>query len=124
MTLSVQAGGNDLAFNVTPQTIYEQIQSMWDIPLNAGARVLALTVTERGHASPEWKTRWKALNSLVANHTQDDYYVADVAAALPWTEMSAEERKRIWSMRLQLPLPKSLAMSYITSRSFDHARHQ
>ena len=111
MTLSVQAGGNDLAFNVTPETIYEQIQSIWDIPLNAGAKVLALTVTERGHESPVWHTRWKKLNTLVASHTQDNYYVADVAAAIPWTEMSAEERKRIWSMRLQWPLPKSLAIS-------------
>ena len=101
LPLSVQAGGNDLAFNVTPETIYEQIQSFWDIPLNAGSKVLALTVTERGHSSADWKARWKKLNSLVSNHTEDDYYVADVAAALPWTEMSEEERKRIWSMRLQ-----------------------
>ena len=107
MTLSVQAGGNDLAFNVTPETIYEQIQSIWDIPLNAGAKVLALTVTERGHTSPEWHARWEELNGLVANHTQDDYYVADVAAALPWTGISAEERTRLWSMRLQCPFPKS-----------------
>jgi lysophospholipase L1-like esterase len=36
----IQAGGNDLAWNNTPEAIFEGLKAVWDIPLKAGAKVL------------------------------------------------------------------------------------
>ena len=92
----IQAGGNDLAWSNSPEAIYEKIKTVWDIPLKAGAKVLALTVTEHAHAGPKMKTKWENLNSLVSNHHQDGYYVAQVAKSIPWTGMEEAERHKIW----------------------------
>lgn len=36
----IQAGGNDLAWNNTPEAIFEGLKAMWEIPLKAGAKVM------------------------------------------------------------------------------------
>lgn len=96
----IQAGGNDLAWNNTPEAIYEKVQEVWNIPLKAGAKVLALTITEHAHASALQKRKMESLNSLVANHHQDGFYVAHVARAIPWTGMDEAKRKKIWGTSL------------------------
>lgn len=103
MIISIQAGGNDLAWNSSAETIYEKIQAVWDIPLKAGAKVLALTVTEHAHASPGMKTKWEKLNDLVSRHQQDGFHVAHVAKAIPWTDMDKDKRKKIWGTCLPEP---------------------
>lgn len=35
-----QAGGNDLAWNSSPETIFEGLKAVWEIPLKAGAKVM------------------------------------------------------------------------------------
>ena len=92
----IQAGGNDLAWNSTPETIYAKMKIVWDIPLKADAKVMALTVTEHAHSSPTMKAKWEALNGLVSNHNQEGFYVADVAKAIPWTGMGDVDRRKIW----------------------------
>ena len=111
----IQAGGNDLAWNSTPEAIYEKIKTVWNIPLKAGAKVMALTVTEHAHSSPIMKAKWENLNSMVSNHDQDGFYVADVAKAIPWTEMGDEDRKKIWGKCFSqlLVLPASLRINTI-----------
>ena len=94
----IQAGGNDLAWNATPEAIYEKMQEVWDIPLKTGAKVLALTITEHAHANAQQKAKMEMLNGLVDHHHQDSFYVAHVARAIPWTGMDEEERKKIWGM--------------------------
>ena len=71
--------------------------------MRAGAKVLALTITEHAQFSPEMKTKWENLNDLVSNHNQDGFYVADVAKAIPWTGMDKDERKKIWGTSLYIP---------------------
>jgi len=36
----IQAGGNDLACNNTPEAIFERMKALWDIPLKSGAKVM------------------------------------------------------------------------------------
>ena len=96
----IQAGGNDLAWNNTPEAIYESIQAVWNIPLKTGAKVLALTVTEHAGSSPQMKTKWENLNKLIADHHQDGYYVSHIAKAIPWTGMDKDQRKKIWGTYL------------------------
>ena len=92
----IQAGGNDLAWNSSAEAIYEKMQAVWNIPLKAGCKVLALTVTEHAGAGPKWKAQWEKLNSLISNHHQEGFHVAHVAKAIPWTGMDEAMRKRIW----------------------------
>ena len=92
----VQAGGNDLAWNNTPEKIFEKMQAVWEIALKAGAKIMALTVTEHAGASIPMKEKWEILNRLISHHHQDGFYTADVAKAIPWTGMSQDDRQRIW----------------------------
>jgi len=107
----IQAGGNDLAWNNASETIYAKMQAVWNIPLKTGAKVLALTVTEHAHASPQLKARWENLNGLVSDHHQDGFYVAHVAKAIPWTGMDNGQRKKIWGTCLSASfIPRCLTI--------------
>ena len=43
----MQGGGNDLGRGRAPERIYEEMMKIWRVALDSGAKVLALTVTER-----------------------------------------------------------------------------
>lgn len=90
----VQAGGNDLDFPESAETIVEKIASVWSVALNAGANVLALTVTEHASVKAAENEKMQMINTLVSNHKENGYYVADTAKALPWAAMSVANRKK------------------------------
>ena len=92
----IQAGGNDLGWNQTPEQIFQALKRVWSIALLSGAKVLALTVTEHAGASAKNMARLKALNELISSHQEDGFFTADIAKAIPYTEMPEEERKEIW----------------------------
>ena len=98
----VQAGGNDLSWNCTPEQIVKKLEEVWRVPLDAGSKVLALTVTEHANATPQWKQRWTKLNNMITDHAEEGFYTADVAAAIPWSGMSEPKRKRIWDDEVHL----------------------
>ena len=91
----VQGGGNDLGFGRTPQAIYTELQKIWKSARDKGWKVLALTVTETSDRSKAGRARYSALNDLVSQHKEDDFYVADVERAIPWPA-EEQEQKRIW----------------------------
>lgn len=92
----IQAGGNDLGWNRTPDEIFQALKAMWSIALNAGTKVLALTVTEHAGASRKNMERLKALNGLISDHQEDGFFTADIASAIPYTDMPEYERGKIW----------------------------
>ena len=92
----IQAGGNDLGWNRTPDQIFAALKPMWSIALQAGTKVMALTVTEHAGATPKNLERLKHLNEMISNHQEDGYFVADIAKAIPYNDMPPEERKDIW----------------------------
>jgi len=98
----IQAGGNDLGWNRTPEQIFQAMKALWSIALNAGTKVLALTVTEHAGASPKNLERMKALNELISSHQRDGFFTADIAKAIPYTDMPEDERKKIWDDGLHL----------------------
>ena len=93
----VQGGGNDLSWKWTPDEIFEALKNVWSIPLKAGAKVLALTVTEHGNDSPKENEKREILNALISSYKADGFYVADIARAIPYKTMPMEKRKKIWS---------------------------
>ncbi|KAL2038901.1 hypothetical protein N7G274_008423 [Stereocaulon virgatum] len=92
----LQAGGNDLGWNRTPEQIFEALKKVWSIALQAGTKVLALTVTEHAGASAKNMARLRALNELILAHQEDGFFTADVAKAIPYTDMPEEERNEVW----------------------------
>ena len=99
-----QAGGNDLGWGRDPETIFKALKPFWEIPLSTGANVLALTVTEHGNDNAEQFAKRVKLNDLISNYTDSNhtygggnYYVADVATAIPYKNMSQSDRKLFWS---------------------------
>ena len=100
----IQAGGNDLGWGREPETIFKALKPFWEIPLSTGANVLALTVTEHGNDNAEQFAQRVKLNDLISNYTDSNhtygggnYYVADVATAIPYKNMSQSDRKLFWS---------------------------
>lgn len=100
----IQAGGNDLGWGREPETIFTALKPFWEIPLSTGANVLALTVTEHGNDNAEQFKKRETLNELISNYTDSNhtiaggnYYVADVATAIPYKTMSESDRKLFWS---------------------------
>lgn len=93
----VQGGGNDLGWDRTPEDIFAALRVVWDIPLKAGAKVLALTVTEHGNDNAQQNEKREILNALVSSYHADGFYTADLATAIPYKSMPVEKRKKIWS---------------------------
>lgn len=92
----VQGGGNDLSWGKTPEEIYEELQLIWDLVLQSGASVLALTVTETDSTSSLLRDKYAALNKMILNHRENGYHVADVCKAVPYNAMPKDLRKKIW----------------------------
>ena len=91
----IQGGGNDLIHGTKPEAIYEALKRVWRITLDSGANVLALTVTETADRIESVRAKYNALNKMVVNHKERGFYVADVAGAVTWPELSEDQRK-IW----------------------------
>ncbi len=92
----IQAGGNDLGWDRTAEEIFQALKAVWSIALKSGTKVLALTVTEHAGASAKNMERLRALNELISSHREDGFFTADIAKAIPYTDMPEEERKKIW----------------------------
>ncbi|PSR75141.1 SGNH hydrolase-type esterase domain-containing protein [Coniella lustricola] len=99
----VLAGTNDIAVAIAEsqaQTIFTALRRVWAVPLSKGGRVLACTVPEADVAGElgenQARTR-NALNALISGHRQENFHVFDLHAAMPYTTMRPEERRRYWS---------------------------
>ena len=90
-----QGGGNDLGLGRPPESIDEELKKIWQLGLDTGAKVLALTVTETGDRSAKTRARYEALNTMIMAHNGVEIHVADVCSAIPWPANEAEQRK-IW----------------------------
>ncbi|KAL8819830.1 MAG: hypothetical protein Q9191_007648 [Dirinaria sp. TL-2023a] len=71
----VLGGTNDLGWGQQPEKIYDELQKVWDIGLASGANVLALNVIEAAFTIGTIVQRRDALNTLIANHKQDRWFV-------------------------------------------------
>ncbi|KAI4166565.1 MAG: hypothetical protein LQ343_007946 [Gyalolechia ehrenbergii] len=99
----LQAGGNDLSNEQTPQATYTALQTLWRLCLSNGITVLALAVTETSHhQNPRTRARYEELNAWIKAHEEEGFFVADVCTAVPWVGMEEGERRRVWDDGLHL----------------------
>lgn len=68
-------------------------------------QVLALTITEHANATDVMKQKFELLNALIAKYEKEGFYSADIAKAIPWTELDEAERRRIWEYAFSVSLP-------------------
>ena len=59
---------SDLGYGYESTKIYDGLQEAWNVPLGAGANVLALTIPECAAKSKRLDTRRDALNSFILGH--------------------------------------------------------
>lgn len=79
----VQGGGNDLLSGGEPGEIREALRRVWGVALEAGAKVVALTVTKTVGAGDGLGRGYDALNGLIVGEEHGRLYTVDVAGMLP-----------------------------------------
>lgn len=81
--LMVLGGNNDIAQGRTAAQIYADLVSIWTLGINAGARVIGMTVMpSTGFSAPQNVIRL-ALNSLITGDTTKYTRLYDASAAFP-----------------------------------------
>ncbi|MCJ1472533.1 hypothetical protein MMC13_001182 [Lambiella insularis] len=98
----VLGGTNDLGWGGQPKEIYEALQAVWNIALNTGANVLALTIIEASVNSGTLIERRDTLNALIAEHKVDRFHYMDLCHAIPYFTMEEKKRDTIWDDGLHL----------------------
>ena len=80
----VQAGGNDLLSCREPNEIIGVLRKIWNIAMESGSKVIALTVTNTvGGESDALRSRYDALNELIVSEEHEKLYSVDVCNMLP-----------------------------------------
>lgn len=79
----VQGGGNDLVSCREPKQIFEALRNVWSIAIDAGSKVIALTVTKTVGESEGLARRYDALNELIVREEHEKLYSVDVSQMLP-----------------------------------------
>ncbi|ORX39418.1 SGNH hydrolase-type esterase domain-containing protein [Kockovaella imperatae] len=100
----ILGGTNDLAFASREgvRGIYQSLERLYALALRGGCRVLALTVPETcwGHPSlpkDEFYEKRDQLNNLINSYKRDNYYVFDLHQAIPYMNLSKEDKKLYWA---------------------------
>ncbi|KAL8759382.1 MAG: hypothetical protein Q9199_000817 [Rusavskia elegans] len=94
--LIFQGGGNDLMWGEEPAAIFEAMQKLWQISLQGGTKVMALTVTDTEDQRPQTRESYRKLNDMVISHQDKNFFVADLFSKIPYAGMSQETRKIVW----------------------------
>ncbi|KAH7171062.1 SGNH hydrolase-type esterase domain-containing protein [Dactylonectria macrodidyma] len=92
----VLAGTNDMAYGISPTSVYESLQKAWDIPLSKGSKVLALTVPECHARSEKLDKRRDELNRSIMTHRQPGYHSFDLKSHIPFHSLTESDREKYW----------------------------
>ncbi|KAH7163174.1 SGNH hydrolase-type esterase domain-containing protein [Dactylonectria estremocensis] len=98
----VLAGTNDMAYGISPTSVYESLQKAWDIPLSKGSKVLALTVPECEARSERVDKRRDELNRSIMTHRQPGYHSFDLKSHIPFHSLTESDREKYWDDGLHL----------------------
>lgn len=92
----VLGGTNDLGRGYPASKIYPALQEVWEVALDNGAFVLALTIPECSVASTTLDQRRNEVNSSILSHKAQGFYAFDLHGKVPYHSAAEEFRKRIW----------------------------
>ena len=94
--LIFQGGGNDLLSGEEPGAILEAMKKLWQMSLQGGTKVMALTVTDTDDQRPQTRESYGKLNEMIKSHQHENFFVADLFSKIPYIGMSQETRKIVW----------------------------
>lgn len=94
--LIFQGGGNDLVCGQEPAAIFDLLKTLWQISLQQGTKVMALTVTDTNDQRPQTRESYTKLNELIKTYQHENFFVADLFREIRYVETSSEMRKAIW----------------------------
>ncbi|KAH1271686.1 hypothetical protein KXW91_006008 [Aspergillus fumigatus] len=92
----VLGGTNDLGRGYPASKIYPALQEVWEVALDNGAFVLALTIPECSAASTTLDQRRNEVNLSILSHKAQGFYAFDLHGKVPYHNATEEFRKRIW----------------------------
>ncbi|KAJ5246410.1 SGNH hydrolase [Penicillium chermesinum] len=95
-------GTNDLGYGKTPEEIYAGLQTSWNVALDAGAKLLALTVPECAVRSEQLIGRRAELNELILSHGQDRFHAFNLHEKIPYFSSSPEFTRDVFDDGLHL----------------------
>ncbi|RQM05218.1 hypothetical protein DH86_00004242, partial [Scytalidium sp. 3C] len=116
----VLGGTNDLGHGYEADQIYSALQLVWNVALDHGSNVLALTVPECGSCPPALDLSREQLNRLILHHKANNFYTLDLHAAMPYWNMTDDQRQELWSDGLHFTAEGyELMGSIISDRLFE-----
>ncbi|KAJ5633087.1 SGNH hydrolase [Penicillium lividum] len=77
-------GTNDLGYGKLAEEIYDGLQKTWQIALDTGCRVIALTVPECKARSRSLDNRRSDLNKMILAHKAERFYTLDLQSRIPY----------------------------------------
>ena len=92
----IQGGGNDLVSCREPKEIIKALKNTWNIAIDAGSKVVALTVTKTVGESEGLSRKYDALNELIVGEEHEKLYTVDVSKMLPPATMENVMVSRIY----------------------------
>ncbi|KAJ5724784.1 hypothetical protein N7493_006512 [Penicillium malachiteum] len=95
-------GTNDLGYRRSVDEIYTGLQGAWNIALESGAKVLALTIPECQVRSERMDSTRAQLNAAILAHQQKDFYAFDLCRAIPYHDATEEFREQMFDDGLHL----------------------
>ncbi|KAJ5721226.1 uncharacterized protein N7483_009160 [Penicillium malachiteum] len=93
---------NDLGYRRDVDEIYTGLQEAWNIALESGAKVLALTIPECQTRSEKLDSTRSELNAAIMAHQQKGFYAFDLCRAIPNHDASVEFREQMFDDGLHL----------------------
>jgi len=104
----ILGGTNDLAYGRTAEVVFEELKKVYQVALDHGANVLALTVPEA--YSDELSTattqslneRRATLNRMILEHVAERYYAMDLHSMLPNSQLPQDVREEMWDDGIHL----------------------
>ncbi|RHZ48469.1 hypothetical protein CDV55_102130, partial [Aspergillus turcosus] len=98
----VLGGTNDLGSRYPPSKIYPALQEVWEVALDNGANVLALTIPECSAVSTILDRRRNEVNSSILAQKAEGFHAFDLHGKLPYHNATEEFREKIWDDGLHL----------------------
>ncbi|KAJ5261372.1 SGNH hydrolase [Penicillium angulare] len=95
-------GTNDIGYSHPADKIYAALQVSWNVALESGAKVLALTVPECKTRSARLDGRRDVLNASILAHQAKGFYAFDLRSKIPYHDATEEWREEMFDDGLHM----------------------
>ncbi|KAM5355949.1 hypothetical protein ACJ41O_002595 [Fusarium nematophilum] len=92
----ILGGTNDIAYGFRKDEIFPALLGLYDIAINGGSKVLALTVPETAEKLEKSTQARDELNKSILELSAPNFHVFDLRSHIPYHSLSEEDRKKYW----------------------------